>query len=143
MTTATKSALVTLLANWIKQRPGLEYGNYGNVSAYRSELRNITRQRHDAETLLASVALADNISASDILAAFPQAFSGRLSFDAENQKLEYCAGQYWPTEYRAAACAVLAYVLWAEARGHLKTGDELRKHFRQQFGAAIQKRWFD
>lgn len=143
MTTPNKSVLITLLSNWIKQRPGLEFGNYGNVSAYRSEMRNITRQRHDAETLLARVSWDDEISAQDIIDAFPQAFSGRLSFDAENLKLEYCAGQYWPTEYRAAACAVLARVLWNEARDRYETGDALRKHFRQQFGASIQKRWFD
>lgn len=143
MTTPSKSTLIMILANWIKQRPGLEFGNYGNVSAYWSEMRNITRQRHDAETLLASVSWDDAISSQDIIDAFPQAFSGRLSFDAENLKLEYCAGQYWPTEYRAASCAVLARVLWNAARDRYETGDALRKHFRQQFGASIQKRWFD
>lgn len=30
-------------------------------------------------------------------------------------RLEYTTGQYWPTEYRKAACAVLASALWAGA----------------------------
>ena len=139
----TKSQLITLLANWIKQRPGLDFANYGDVKPYRAEMRNITKQRHDAETLLAAVAIDDAITADDILAAFPQAFSGRLSFDAENQRLEYCAGQYLPTEYRAAAAAVLARVLWNEASPRYETGDDMRKHFRQQFGASLARRWFN
>lgn len=80
MTTPTKSALITLLANWIKQRPGLEFGNYGNASAYRSEMRNITRQRHDAETLLASVSWDDAISSQDIIDAFPPSLQRPAKF---------------------------------------------------------------
>lgn len=141
--TTTKSKILNILANWIKQRPGLDFANYGEVSAYRSEMRNITKQRHDAEALLSAVAIDDDITANDILAAFPQAFSGRLSFDADKQRLSYCTGQYWPTEYRAAAAAVLARVLWVSAMTDSDTGDSMRKKMRQQFGASLALRWFD
>jgi hypothetical protein len=193
----TKTQILEALRVWINQRPGLEFGNYGDWSAYRSELRSITKDRRDALTLLTSVSLRDSITAKDLLEAFPHAFSGRLSITsrflvngkpfktlAEAQErannylpaiveirevpaLDYCTGQYWPTEYRKAACAVLASVLWNQAREDMpkpngkitrthgpfttehdningKTpGDWLRDHFRKEFGRSIQTGWFN
>ena len=31
-----KQQIITALQGWIAQRPGLEFGNYGNVSNYRN-----------------------------------------------------------------------------------------------------------
>lgn len=148
-TELTKGLIVELLRDWIKQRPGLEFCNYGDVSSYRSELRGITEDRHDAERLLNSVEYS-GITAEELKAAFEHAYSGRLSL-TENSKgewmLEYCTGQYWPTEYRAAVCAVLASALWNYHRldyqdaEHL--GDSLRDLFRRTFGKGIQSRWFN
>lgn len=101
--------ILSALSAWVRQRPGLEFGNYGDVSAYRSEMRSITKDLHHAETLLAAVAWRESITAADLKAAF-RAFSGRLTWDGK--KLSYCAGQYWPTEYRKAVCAVLSQALW-------------------------------
>ena len=108
-TKPTKEQLLNALKNRVKQRPGLDFANYGDVSAYRSELRTITRQRHDAETLIREVALRDTITTDDILSNL----SNRLTWNAEKSRLEYCTGQYWCTEYRAAVCSVLASVLWS------------------------------
>jgi hypothetical protein len=72
-----------------------------------------------------------------------------LTWDSEKQRLDYCTGQYWPTEYRRAACAVLASALWAYQRDNLKPdpdcrpGDVLRAHFRKEFGRRIANRWFN
>jgi hypothetical protein len=33
--------------------------------------------------------------------------------------LDYCTGQYFPTEYRRAACAVLASALWSAKRDNM------------------------
>lgn len=81
-------------------------------------------------------------------------------------RIEYTVGQYMPTEYRRAVCAVLASALWEYTREHcmpplnhetverngftyqtygpvhMTAGDWLRAHFRQQFGKAIALRWF-
>lgn len=166
---ATKSEICALLRAFINQRPGLDFANYGDVSSYRAEVRGITRQRADALQLLRAVELRDSITADDIRAAFPRAFMGRLSLveDDKGARLAYCAGQYWCTEYRAAAAAVLASVLWAYMRGcmpeptykyygkagepmltearydGLSAGAWLRRHFRREFGRGIASRWFN
>jgi hypothetical protein len=115
----TKEHILTALRSFINQRPGLEFANYGEISAYRSELRQITKDRRDALELLNAVALREPITAADLLAAFPRAYSGRLSItEAADGRavLDYCTGQYWPTEYRKAVCAVLSQCLWGWVR---------------------------
>src|SRR4051812_41010862 len=106
--------IVAMLYTWIRQRPGLDFGNYGDWSNYRSESRRITRQLRDARELLRAVELAGGMTAEQLMEGF-RAFSGRLSIEKRADgkwALDYCTGQYWPTEYRAAACAVLAAALW-------------------------------
>lgn len=144
----SKQELIELLRAWINQRPGLEFCNYGEISSYRSEQRRITRQKHDADTLLRAVELS-GVTVEEIKAAF-RSFSGRLQLKETEKgyRLEYCAGQYFPTEYRAAACAVLASALWDYYREDIpeddpKPGDTIRAKFKRLFGIAMQKRWFD
>lgn len=120
-----RDAILTALRAWIAQRPGLDFRDYGDVSAYRAESRSITTDRHHAEALLAYVATFRSIDAERLKAAFRDAYSGRLTLNeypfsartrAKNPAtgfyLDYCTGQYWPTEYRRAACAVLASAIW-------------------------------
>lgn len=113
MTTPTRDAILNALAAFVAQRPGLEYGNYGDPSTYRAELCRITKMRHDAEALIAKVRQT-GITAEALLAAF-RSFSGRLTPVVREDgavALHYCTGQYWPTEYRAAVCSVLTTALW-------------------------------
>ncbi len=155
-----KQQICDALAAWIRQRPGLEFGNYGNLTGYRAELRGISRDKRHAETLLAAVRSRAAITAANIVEAAKHAFSGRLEFHTDLNKpdlvrIEYTTGQYWPTEYRRAAAAVLASALWAHARDSMPAadsadnvegmpaGDWLRKHFRKEFGSALQRRWFN
>ena len=44
--------IIDALYSFATQRPGLEFGNYGDVRAYRSEMRSITKDLHDARLLL-------------------------------------------------------------------------------------------
>ena len=172
-TNTRKSAIIAALHKFVAQRPGLEYCNYGDAAIYRSEMRSITADRHHAETLLTAVSWRDSITADDLIKAAEHAFSGRLSIKEIDGKvrLEYCTGQYFPTEYRKAVCAVLASALWDYARANmpapsgkvkrvsgvgafrtesehdsingLSPGDWLRKHFRSEFGRSIGNRWFN
>jgi hypothetical protein len=169
-----KTALLSTLEKFIRQRPGLEFCNYGDWSIYRSEMRSITKDRHHAETLLAFVRWSDSITAADIVEASKRAFSGRLTItpspDGETFDLDYCTGQYWPTEYRKAVCSVLASAIWdriradmPEPRGTMKEaigsgpfrqeievdniegmnpGDWIRSKCRKEFGRSIASRWF-
>lgn len=162
-----KSAILESLRKFINQRPGLEFGNYGDWSAYRAELRTITRDRSDAFDLMTAVASQDSITAEDILSACQSAYSGRLSITDKDgvAHIDYCTGQYWPTEYRRAVCAVLAQALWHYTAANmpapsgkirsaisgiehdsiegLRPGDWLRKHFRREFGRGLASRWFN
>jgi hypothetical protein len=131
-----------LLRTFAEQRPGLEFGNYGDIKAYRAESRSITRDLHDARTILAA---CDNLAPEHWAEGF-RAFSGRLTLttrDDGSQTLGYCTGQYFPTEYRRAVCAVAASALWAYHRADAATGGEMRAKFRRIFGARLQRRWFN
>ena len=141
-----KPAILEALRKFARQRPGLEYGNYGDPVAYRAEMRQITRDLADAQTLLKAVEWS-GIDADALIRAADGAFSGRLTIKVAGDVvgIGYCTGQYWPTEYRQAVCAVLASALWARWRDHLPgevTGDRIRKMARDEFGCGIASRWF-
>lgn len=133
--------MLAALGAFMRQRPGLEYGNYGDPRSYRAELRSIARDLDDARRLLRSVELS-SMTAETLRDAFPRAFSGRLSWDGA--RLSYCTGQYFPTEYRKAVCAVLARALWAHYRGEdgAISADGLRAMFRRTYGRGLASRWF-
>ena len=165
-----KQRILDGLATWIYQRPGLEYVNYGDPVTYRAEVRRVGRQLQDARILLRAVELADSITAADILAS-TRAYSGRLSIkvggtdEAPTVVIDYCTGQYWPTEYRAAACAVLSAALWGYKRDRgmpapvlkhnsetgetrktyqdMSAGTYMRRSFAREFGRGMAARWFD
>ena len=139
--TADKAAIINALARWIAQRPGLEYENYGDPVSYRAEARAIGKDLQDARTLLRYVD-ASQITGDQLADAF-RAFSGRLSWDGA--KLSYCTGQYWPTEYRKAACAVLASAIryyWRDSMTGPNAGGHISKTARNTFGRGIASRWF-
>jgi hypothetical protein len=147
-----KQAILDALRTFARQRPGLEFGNYGDVNLYRSEMRSITRDLAHAQTLLKAVEWSD-IDAQALTDAAQSAFSGRLSIklDGERVRIDYCTGQYFPTEYRRAVCAVLASALWDHYRDSVSNdtingqspGDRIRAHFRREFGRGIASRYFN
>lgn len=138
-----RADILAALARFIRQRPGLEYANYRDPAVYRSESRSITRDMHHALILLHAVVSRNGITAGHLRESF-RAFSGRLSWDGK--RLDYCTGQYYPTEYRKAVCAVLASALWDYWRDSLpaeqKKADEIRRIARRELGRAIALRWF-
>ena len=158
-----KPQLIQALRSWVAQRPGLEFGNYGDVSAYRAEVRSIGKDLQHARKLIDYVAWRDSITADMIL---DRARSGRLSIKVEGNKVrvDYCTGQYWPTEYRPAVCRLLSSVIWDYWRDHCmpegqlvhnsetgetfkryqgqRASDWLRKNAAREFGTSIAQRWF-
>jgi len=134
--------IINKLEAFAKQRPGLERANYGHgdFDYYGQDARKITQQLRDAKTLLSYIRSSSTITEADILEGF-SAFSGRLSVNTDGS-LDYCAGQYYPTEFRAAVCAVCSSVIWDQLRDGLDTGDEIRKAAKRLFGQGIAKRWF-
>ena len=139
----TKENMLGKLAEFINQRPGLEFGNYGNLSSYRSELRGITQARHEAHELLGLVARTDSIRADLVEHAARSAYSGRLSW--KNGEWDYCTGQYFPTEYRNAACAVLSQALWIYFRDacNCETREKIQAAARRNLSRSVARRWFN
>tara|TARA_R110000868_G_scaffold84294_2_gene237696 strand:+ start:1436 stop:1882 length:447 start_codon:yes stop_codon:yes gene_type:complete len=145
-----KQQIIAAMYAFIGQRPGLEYGNYGEPVSYRAEVRAIGKDLTQARQLLRYVELRNSISADDILAAAKGAYSGRLTIverDDGAVSIDYCTGQYFPTEYRKAACAVLAQAIRAWYRTCISDtanpGDYLRASFKREFGRGMAARWFD
>ena len=157
--TITKYQVVKALRLWINQRPGLEFANYGDVSAYRAEQRSIAKDRVHARELLAYAASIEGVTAEMLIQ--PLTTGGRLTL-GDDGTLSYCTGQYWPTEYRRAAAAAVASTIWDYWRNNcmpepvvsdrpmpatrkyegLSAGDWLRRHARQELGCSIAARWF-
>ena len=144
-----KQQIIAALYAFVAQRSGIEFGNYGDVSSFRSEQRSITKDGKQARELIRSVEWRDSITAEDIISASEHAYSGRLTITEKDGRivLDYCAGQYFPTEYRRAVCAVMASALWDNKRTNTilpnVTGDRLRDTFRKEYGRSIANRWFN
>lgn len=140
MKTYTKEEIVAMLDEFISQRSGIDWRDYGgDREAFMGDYRPMLKDGKTARYLLSCVENS-SMTVDDMLPAF-RAFSGRLSLT--DNGLEYCTGQYFPTEYRKAACAVLAQMLWDYYREPTDTGDMLRKKFRRMFGRGIANQWFN
>ena len=141
---ATKQTIIDALNRWIAQRPGLEFGNYGDVSSYRAELRSIGKDLQHARAMVNYVAWHDSITAEMITSAADNGGRLTLTIDGDKVRIDYVTGQYWPTEYRRAVCALMSSVIWAWLRENCeyKTGDDIRKAARRELGQSIANRWF-
>lgn len=147
-----KESIITALRAFVAQRSGIDFRNYqsgdrkASRAAFMSDYRPILRAGRDARILLAAVSGRDGISAQDILAA-TRACSARLQLverDGGVVAVDYTTGQYFTTEYRNAACAVLATALWDYAlKQGYDTGTEIRRWARAEFGRGIANRWFN
>lgn len=140
-----KVTILSALTAFAAGRPGLEYANYSDPVAYRAEARAITRDLHHVYTLLRRVQLAHSITSTNLKEAF-RAFSGRLSWDGS--RLDYTTGQYFPTEYRKAVCAVLAAALWDYWRDCVpesvsNRAESIRCKARRELGRTLADRWFN
>ena len=140
-----KQTIIDALNAWVSQRPGLDYHNYGDPVSYRAEVRSIGKDLQHARALINYVAWHDSITAEMILDA---AKSGRLSFvvrDYGTVAIDYCTGQYWPTEYRPAVCRLLSSVIWYWLRDNMldpATGNDIRRQAARELGTSIARRWF-
>ena len=141
---ATKQTIIDALNRWINQRPGLEFGNYGNVSSYRAEMRSIGKDLQHARAMVNYVAWHDSITAEMIMSAADNGGRLTLTVNGDKVRIDYVTGQYWPTEYRRAVCALMSSVIWAWLRENCeyKTGDDIRKAARRELGNSIANRWF-
>lgn len=137
------------LVTFVNQKPGLDFSNYGEMSSYRSEMRNITNDRQDFFELLA-LAQRRIERFNEQLHSYLVRSSGRLTINDKGQ-LEYCTGQYFPTEYRPAANRVLANLIFADYRDEkdkegnpvYKTGHDIRRAIGRNLSRRITKGYFN
>lgn len=148
-TTINRDDLLDSLGAFVHQKPGFESANYGgDRSLYLQDYRPTLQHLHDAEKMLAAVRWRESITTEDIISASHRAFFGRLEISADangRPVIDYTPGQYAPTEYRAAVCAVLAAALWAYWRRDMEpgSGHAIRRKAVDEFGRGIARRWFD
>jgi hypothetical protein len=139
---------VELLQSFVNQKPGLEFADYGDVSAYRSEMREITNDRKDFYELL-NVCLMTIENFEQKLIDQLKNNNGRLAL--KNGKLEYCTGQYYPTEYRPAANRILATLIWRNARelyadqlnDKMTLRQFINKKYKTQLSRRVLKNYFN
>lgn len=138
------------LTKFVNQRPGLDFANYGDVRAYRSEMAEITRDRSDYFELL-SLAFSRIDDLNEQLTKFLKNTSGRLSLN-DKDEIQYCTWQYFPTEYRPAANRVLRDLIWASYRDEIETnspnnvyqdGNEIRKAIKRRVSRRIARLYFN
>lgn len=147
-----KTQIIETLYKFANKRPQLEaavyisdYRDSEGRAAYRAEVRNITRDLHHARALLRRVELS-GITAAEIIEASRDAFSGRLTIAATDDgivKIDYCIGQYFPTEYRKAVAAVCARALWNYWKTDANDADRIRNTARREFSRAIARAYFN
>jgi len=144
----TKHDILDALRAFVNQRPGLEPANYaGHANLYRRDYReNCLKPKRDFEALADAVEWRDSLTADDLRDSFKLAFGGRLKLRS-NGSLDYTPGQHGATEYRNAACAVLARALWDHWAVDAPIGQTPREYIeetaRRELGRGITARWFD
>lgn len=149
---------IELLNKFVNQRAGLCFANYGDVKAYRAESREITKDRADYYQLLMLANSRYSVwvdgkqvsNLNKVLADYLTKTSGRLALKGD--KLEYCTGQYFPTEYRPAANRVLANLVFASYVNEVETktpnpvykdGAAIRKAIARNVSRRIMNNYFN
>jgi hypothetical protein len=149
MSKPTKQQLLSLINHLAYEPAGLDPRNYGgdNTEGFREDKSRIALQLSDFKKIFIAVNNRDGLTEDHILFALDHSFSGRLSYEEKSKSLTYCTGQYYPTEYRAACCAVLASALWSYMRDLMPAdtdnkGQWLRDYFKKELGRGVGTRWF-
>jgi len=139
---------IELLVKFVNQKPGLEFCNYGDYKLYRQEMNEITRDKHDFNELLTlayrRIEKLDQAVHNKLLNS-----GDRLSL--VDGQLQYITGQYFPTEYRPAACRCLASLIWEDYRNEkdsqgnpvYKDGYELRKAIARNVSRRVKNNYFN
>lgn len=135
-----------IILEFVSQRPGLDPRNYCSPRdggegwrLYRQEAAGIARDKRDAIALLSWARLA--CTDEQLRETFSRS-GDRLTFVGDS--LDYCAGQYYPVEYRAAVCRKLASLFWHSVPFEpSKHRENVRKKALAYFGRGIVSRWFN
>ena len=138
-----KQKIIEAMRAFINQRSGIDWRNYGGSrDAFMGDYRPMLRDGKTARELLRIVEASDAMTAEMIVENSKHSFSGRLSIvekDDGSVYVDYCAGQYFVTEYRKAACAVLGDVVRTVYGKDYTNYQEWHKYARRAFGRNLSK----
>ena len=158
-----KQSILEALEGFVNQRPGREVTEYGSMQGYRRASREVTRDMHDYYKIRKQIAWRDSITADAILKAACRRLTIKdisAHYDDGSTyfvySIHYVAGQYMPTEYRKAACAVLASAWWDVTRTDCpdfevdasgdhtgsNPGEWMRAAAKRTFGLNLQRGYF-
>lgn len=122
-----KTQVFSLIEKFLKTRPGsmgFDFADYGGSARDRASLE-MARRSYFADyrpirkalrigRYLLLMAQGRDWEPANMAYALQHAYSGRLNlhkFSDDKIGLDYCTGQYTPTEYRMAVVSVLCYYL--------------------------------
>ena len=113
---------------------------FRSIKAFRSEYNSILQDGRDARLLLNGLRWrTTTLPVEDMIRILGDR---RLQFNPETKEFDYCVGQYWPTEYRAAACRFLRdcyqYIYWPQ----FKDNQAIKKQIVKEIGRGVANRWF-
>lgn len=141
----TAVEILAALRAFVEQRPGFDPANYyGAPGAYRADARRAQQQRRDALVMIGALETCAEYDGADIGDRLRDVLTRGSRLTLKDGRLDYCVGQYWPTEYRAGVCRAVSAVLWARQADSMTdpTGDSVRASMRRNFGRGIASRWF-
>ena len=134
---------VKTLVSFATQRPGLSFEDYGSGYWYRKDQREVVKDLHDFWELMGLAGTyVENLN--DKLRITLMNSSGRLTMN-EQGVIQYCTGQYFPTEYRPAACQILSRLIWTRFCDRYPdyTGTEIRKAIKKITSLRVYKNYFN
>lgn len=146
-----------LLWDFAHKRPGFDLADYGGgregFRYYRQDYRRALADLHAFRELYSClIARAGHRVAAELVAAELRRTSGRLTISEYNpEKLQYITGQYFPTEFRGAACRILVSCLWNHYRDErradgsevYKDGPAIRKAIKNRLRSRNSRSWFN
>ena len=128
-----KQTILDNIRAFIGQRSGLDFRNYNSRDAAIDDYRKILRHGRIARRLLREIEVG-GYSSEELQESARRRFSGRLSVD-DSGAVCYCAGQYFPTEYRLACCVVLFDAVQRYYVRNYKS--DARRRMVSQFGRGV------
>lgn len=145
--TTSKDEILEALGKHISQRSGINCRDYYSSwsdkdgrAAFMQDYRGMLKDGRDARDLMRYVMLKNSILADDILKHCTK--NDRLSFNAEKMRFEYVTGQYFPTEYRSAACRLLVATIRSYYFEQGYKWDQIVKILKGDLGRGMFNRWF-
>lgn len=148
------SNAVDQLCTFVNQRPGLNAADYisdwrdtSGRANYQREVREIAKDRSDFYQLLSvATRLIPYNELNERLYSILIKSDGRLLI--QDNKIVYHVGQYFPTEYRPAACQKIVTILWnyfytlLNANLSNVTSNDIRKYAKRYFTRRVYTNYF-